>query len=280
MTPRSTVEPGASVRADEVDIEQAGEGSPTEIEGRIEAKNAARSWRALWFQLTGILVVLLALIGWLAVADLSSTELTTLAPAALFGHTVAHLQLTLLATVIVLVVAIPLGILLTRPSLRFLSGPALAVANIGQAAPSIGVLVLLAFWLGFGFWSSVIALVVYGVLPVLRNTMVGLQHVDQRLVEAGRGMGMSAVSVLLKVELPMAVPVMLAGIRTALVLLVGTATLATFINGGGLGDLITTGVQLNLPSVLVTAAILVALLALLIDWVGRVVEHVARPKGL
>lgn len=280
MTPRSTVEPGGPVRAHEVDADQPGAETPSEIEGRVEAKNAARSWRALWFQLVGILVVLLALVGWLSVADLSSTELTTLAPAALFGHTVAHLQLTLLATVIVLVVAIPLGILLTRPALRFLSGPALAVANIGQAAPSIGVLVLLAFWLGFGFWSSVIALVVYGVLPVLRNTMVGLQHVDQRLVEAGRGMGMSAVSVLLKVELPMAVPVMLAGIRTALVLLVGTATLATFINGGGLGDLITTGVQLNLPSVLVTAAILVALLALLIDWVGRVVEHVARPKGL
>ena len=280
MTPRSTVQPAGLARGDEADAEQADAGSPSQIEGRIEAKTATRSWRALLFQLAGIIVVLLALIGWLAVADLTPAELTTLAPAALLGHTVAHLQLTLLATVIVLVVAIPLGILLTRPKLRFLSGPALAVANIGQAAPSIGVLVLLAFWLGFGFWSSVIALVVYGVLPVLRNTMVGLQHVDQRLVEAGRGMGMSAISVLLKVELPMAVPVMLAGIRTALVLLVGTATLATFINGGGLGDLITTGVQLNLSTVLVTAAILVALLALLIDWVGRVVEHVARPKGL
>jgi osmoprotectant transport system permease protein len=269
-----------SFSTEQLDTEELDSESPSAVEGRVEAKTATRSWRALWVQLIGILVVLLAVIGWLAVADLSPTELTTLAPAALFGHTVAHLQLTLLATVIVLVVAIPLGVVLTRPKLKFLSGPALAVANIGQAAPSIGVLVLLAFWLGFGFWSSVIALVVYGVLPVLRNTMVGLQHVDQRLVEAGRGMGMSALSVLFTVELPMAVPVMLAGIRTALVLLVGTATLATFINGGGLGDLITTGVQLNLPTVLVTGAILVALLALLIDWVGRVVEHVAKPKGL
>jgi osmoprotectant transport system permease protein len=283
MTRREARERTASVgsgRTDNLDTEELDSESPSDVEGRIEAKTATRSWRALWFQLGGILVILLALVGWLAVAPLSATELTTLAPAALFGHTVAHLELTLLATVIVLVVAIPLGVVLTRPKLKFLSGPALAVANIGQAAPSIGVLVLLAFWLGFGFWSSVIALVVYGVLPVLRNTMVGLQHVDQRLVEAGRGMGMSALSVLFTVELPMAVPVMLAGIRTALVLLVGTATLATFINGGGLGDLITTGVQLNLPTVLVTGAILVALLALLIDWVGRVVEHVARPKGL
>jgi osmoprotectant transport system permease protein len=133
---------------------------------------------------------------------------------------------------------------------------------------------------GFGFSAAVIALVLYAILPVLRNTMVGISQVDGRLVEAGRGMGMSAVAVLFKVELPLAVPVMLAGIRTALVLLVGTAALATFINGGGLGILITTGVNLNLVNVLVAGSILVALLALLVDWIGRVVEHVARPKGL
>jgi len=88
------------------------------------------------------------------------------------------------------------------------------------------------------------------------------------------------MAVLFKVELPLAVPVMLSGIRTALVLLVGTATLATFINGGGLGILITTGVNLNLNVVLITGSLLVALLALTIDWLGRVVEQVARPKGL
>ena len=246
----------------------------------IDAGTGRRSWRALVYQLLGILAVLLGLVGWLLVADLSPAELTTLSPAALSAHTLEHLQLTLLSAAIVLAVAIPLGVALTRKSLRFLSGPVLVLANVGQAAPSIGLVVLLAFWLGFGFWAAVIALVLYGVLPVLRNTMVGLQHVDQRLVEAGRGMGMTAAAVLFKVELPMAVPIMLAGIRTALVLLVGTAALATFINGGGLGILITTGVQLNLPAVLVVGSLLVALLALFIDWVGRVVEHVARPKGL
>ena len=91
---------------------------------------------------------------------------------------------------------------------------------------------------------------------------------------------MSSAAVLFRVELPLAVPVMLSGVRTALVLLVGTAALATFVNGGGLGVLITTGVNLSLTPVLVTGALLVALLALLIDWVGRVVEHIARPKGL
>lgn len=266
--------------AETLDTEALDAESGAEAGAVIDAGTGWRSWRALGYQLLGIIAVLLVLGGWLFVADLSPAELTTLAPAALWGHTLEHLQLTLLAAVIVLVVAVPLGIALTRKRLRFLSGPVLVLANIGQAAPSIGLVVLLAFWLGFGFWAAVISLVLYGILPVLKNTMVGLQHVDQRLVEAGRGMGMTAAAVLFKVELPMAVPIMLAGIRTALVLLVGTAALATFINGGGLGILITTGVQLNLPAVLVVGSLLVAVLALFIDWAGRVVEHLARPKGL
>ena len=272
--------PGGEGLPDTGSLDTAAPGIGAAAEADAASDAGQRSWCSLGYQFLGILAVLLCLVGWLLFADLSPAELTTLAPAALWAHTLEHLQLTLLAAAIVLAVAIPLGIALTRKSLRFLSGPVLVLANVGQAAPSIGLVVLLAFWLGFGFWAAVIALVLYGVLPVLRNTMVGLQHVDQRLVEAGRGMGMTAAAVLFKVELPMAVPIMLAGIRTALVLLVGTAALATFINGGGLGILITTGVQLNLPTVLVVGSLLVALLALLIDWVGRVVEHVARPKGL
>lgn len=93
-------------------------------------------------------------------------------------------------------------------------------------------------------------------------------------------MGMSALSVLWRIELPLAVPLMLAGIRTALVLVVGTATLATFVSAGGLGVAITTGVNLDLPRVLITGSVLVSLLALAIDWLGRVVEHIARPRGL
>lgn len=255
-------------------------GTPNDANAVVRVDTVSRSGRGLIFQLLGIVVALLALIIWLLTANLSATELSTLAPSALWGYTVEHVKLTLVAAVIVLVIAIPLGIALTRKPLRFLTGPVLVIANIGQAAPAIGLVVLLAFWLGFGFWSAIVSLVLYAMLPVLRNTMVGLQQVDARLVEAGRGMGMSATAVLFKVELPLAVPVMLGGIRTALVLLVGTAALATFINGGGLGILITTGVNLNLPTVLVAGALLVALLALFIDWAGRVVEHLARPKGL
>jgi osmoprotectant transport system permease protein len=126
----------------------------------------------------------------------------------------------------------------------------------------------------------VIALTLYGLLPVLRNTITGLDGIDPTLVEAGRGLGMSSASVLLRVELPLALPVIMTGVRTALVLVVGTATLATFIAAGGLGDIIQTGISLFLPKLMVAGAVLVALLALLIEWLGRLLELVARPKGL
>nr|WP_217499955.1 ABC transporter permease [Curtobacterium flaccumfaciens] len=232
------------------------------------------------FQPIAILVVLAGFAVWLATADLTPTERTTLNPADILVLTGQHLVLTLQSTVLVLVIGIPLGVVLTRGPLRRASPYVLAVANFGQAAPAVGLIVLLAAWLGLNSSSAVIALVLYAILPVLRNTMIGVQSVDDRLVEAGRGMGMSAFSVLMRVELPLAVPVMLSGIRTALVLLVGTASLATFVGAGGLGLLITTGVTLFLPKVLVAGALLVALLALSIDWLGRVVETVARPKGL
>jgi len=238
------------------------------------------SWRGLVIQPVAILVVLGAFALWLANADLTASERSTLNPSGLLDLTWQHVMLTIVSTVIVLVIAIPLGIALTRGPLRKASGAILAVANFGQAAPAVGLVVLLAFWLGFTFWAAVVALVLYAILPVLRNTIIGIESVDSRLVEAGRGMGMSAAAVLLKVELPLAVPVMLAGIRTALVLLVGSAALATFIGAGGLGLLITTGVNLFLPKVLVSGALLIALLALSIDWLGRIVETFARPKGL
>ncbi|KUM29743.1 ABC transporter permease [Glutamicibacter mishrai] len=236
--------------------------------------------RTLIWQIVAILAAFAVLMVWLLNADLTETERQTLDPATIWGYTLEHLKLTVISTVIVLIIAIPLGILLTRPSLRRAAPAVRAIANFGQAAPAIGVVVLLAFWLGFGAKTAIVSLVIYAILPVLSNTIVGLQQVDQRIVEAGRGIGMSLMAVLFKVELPLAVPVMLSGIRTALVLLVGTATLATFINGGGLGILITTGVNLNLNVVLITGSLLVALLALTIDWLGRVVEQVARPKGL
>ncbi|PWH06348.1 ABC transporter permease [Brachybacterium endophyticum] len=252
----------------------------TTASGTGTTTESVRGWRALGIQILVLLAILFGFGIWVANAPLSPTERNTLNLSTILELTGQHLALTIVATVIVLVIAIPLGILLTRGPFRKIAEPVLAIANFGQAAPAVGLIVLLFMLVPDGFRASIIALVLYAILPVLRNTMIGIRGVDQRLVEAGRGMGMTAASVLLRVELPLAVPVMLSGIRTALVLLVGTASLAAFVSGGGLGLLITTGVNLYLFSVLISGALLIAVLALIVDWVGRVVEHVARPKGL
>lgn len=227
-----------------------------------------------------VLVAFLAYVVWRQTADLGSVERSQLGWSTVWGLIGEHVRLTVYSAVAVVAVAVPLGVLLTRGRARRAAPLVVGVANAGQAAPSVGLIVLLAMWLGFGVTTSVVALTLYGLLPVLRNTITGLQGVDPMLVEAGRGMGMSAAGVLLRVELPLAVPVIMAGVRTALVLLVGTATLATFINGGGLGAILQTGITLFETSLMVVGALLVALLALLVEWVGRLLELLARPKGV
>ena len=217
---------------------------------------------------------------WHATADLDSVEQSSLAWPTIWQQIGQHVKITFVSAFFVVIIAVPLGILLTRRRTKAAAPVIVGFANAGQAAPSVGLIVLFAMWLGFGFRTTVIVLTVYAILPVLRNTIVGLQGVDPTLVEAGRGVGMSASAVLLRVELPLALPVIMTGVRTALVLLVGTATLATFINGGGLGATLQAGISLLRYSVIVWGAVLVALLALLIEWLGRVLEMLARPKGV
>ncbi|PJN37505.1 permease [Streptomyces sp. CB02959] len=191
-----------------------------------------------------------------------------------------HLQLTAVSTIFVLVIAIPLGIALTRPRLRRATPFAMAVANLGQAVPALGLLVLLVIWLGIGARSAIVGMVVYAVLPVLANTIAGLRGIDPTLTEAARGIGMSPLGVLTKVELPLAVPLILAGVRTALVLNVGTATLATFGGGGGLGDLISAGIITQRMPVLILGSVLTVALALLVEWLASLAELLLRPRGL
>lgn len=192
----------------------------------------------------------------------------------------AHIDITLRSTLAVLVIALPLGAILTRSRFRWLGGPLLAVANSGQAVPAYGLLVLLMTWLGTGPSTAVVALAAYTILPVLRNTMVGLDQVDQGAIEAGRGMGMTKLQLLSRIEVPLAVPVILAGVRTALVINVGTASLAFLIGGGGLGVTIFSGIQLNRELVVFTGAAMTALLALSVDWMAAVAERLLRPRGL
>ncbi len=225
-------------------------------------------------------VVCLALYLYVSSQELDSIEARRLTADFIAQSTIRHLYLVGLSTVLVILIAVPFGILLTRPFMRRYTPTIVAVASTGQAVPSIGVIVLLALFVTFGLRIAIIALVVYAFLPVLRNTMVGLQQVDESVIEAGRGMGMTKLGVLAKIELPLAVPVMLAGVRTALVINVGTAAIATLINAGGLGDIIYTGLIQNRRIVTLTGGVLTGVLALMVDYAAGIAEDVLRPRGL
>ncbi len=227
-------------------------------------------------------LVLLALYLWVSAQPLDLIEQRSLSSTYIFSRMGKHMALTGVVAASVLVIAIPLGVLLTRAWSRRIAGPVLAVANMGQATPSLGLIVLFAVtFVSLGVNQiAVIAFVLYGILPVLRNTIAGLHQVDRSVVESARGMGMTRTAVLWQIELPLAVPVMLAGIRTALVITVGTVALATFVGAGGLGDIISNGINSNRTVVLVTGSALVAVLALTVDWVAGIAEDLLRPRGL
>lgn len=236
---------------------------------------------ALWLTPIVLAVLALLLAMYLRGLDLNFQQASALDwDSRLWPQLRQHLSITLWSTLLVLAIAVPLGVLLTRPGWRRLAPPVLTGANGGQAIPAYGLLVLFLAWLGQGQRTAVYALVVFAILPVLRNTMVGLDQVERATIEAGRGMGMTRLGVLWKIELPLAVPVMLAGVRTALVINVGMATLAFLIGGGGLGITINSGLKLRQDEVVFVGAAMVALVALAVDWLGAVAERFLRPRGV
>ncbi|WP_409300834.1 osmoprotectant update ABC transporter permease/substrate-binding subunit OpuFB [Peribacillus sp. SCS-155] len=185
----------------------------------------------------------------------------------LFNTLIEHIQISLIALILAILLAIPLGIYITKKK-RVAEG-IIAITAVLQTIPSLALLGILIPLFGIGRTPAIIALVVYALLPILRNTYTGIKEVDPALIEAARAMGMNRSKRLTKVELPLAMPVIMAGIRTAMVLIVGTATLAALIGAGGLGDLILLGIDRNNSSLILLGAIPAALLAILFDQLLR-----------
>lgn len=229
--------------------------------------------------LTPLLLVLAAVgvVVW-AHHGAAGAEAGVLATASLTRRVREHVGLCAVSTALAVAAALPAGVAATRPGLRRLGPPLLFVANVGQSVPTIAVLALAFSVTGIGFRTAVIGLWAYSLLPVLRNTVAGLAGVDPAVVEAARGMGMSPAQVLRRVELPLAWPVIVAGIRTAAVVNVGTAALATFVGAGGLGALITVGLDNQRDRILYTGAALTALLALAVDWALAVLADLTSPR--
>ena len=243
-----------------------------------------RRWQAAQLDLivTPVLAVLLAVlltVVWVY-SDFDETTARILEPDQLARQAGQQLWLAAWSTVLVIAIAVPLGILVTREGAPAVKDNLVSVLGLGQAVPAYGLIVLFFVWLGQGGLTVIIALTTFALLPVLRNTIVGLEQVDVSTIEAGKGMGMTGLQRLRSIELPLAVPVIVAGIRTAVVINVGMAALAFLIGGGGLGETINAGLKLNRPTAIFVGAVLVALLALAFDWVGALAQRYLRPKGI
>lgn len=171
-----------------------------------------------------------------------------------------HLQITLVALAIAIVLALPLGILLVRRPRLY--GPVMAVLSALYTIPSISLLVLFIPLIGLGFWPTVVALVIYCQAILVRNIVAGLRDVDPAVLEAARGMGLNDRQVLWGVELPLAAPVILAGVRVATLSTIAIATVAAFFNAGGLGALIREGISQDYGDKIVAGVLAVSAIAI------------------
>jgi osmoprotectant transport system permease protein len=212
--------------------------------------------------------------------NIVSTFLTTVTSRSddIMQGLIEHLVLSFVAIFFAILISLPLGIYISRKktSAEFFIG----ITAVFQTIPSLALFGFLVPLLGTGSATAIIALTVYALLPILRNTYTGITGVDQAIIEAGRGMGMTKRQLLYKVELPLSLPFIMAGIRTATVLTVGVATLATFVGAGGLGEIIYRGLSSWNNYLVLAGALPAALLALFFDYLLKLLEKAATPKGL
>ena len=186
---------------------------------------------------------------------------------------ITHLYLVGLSMVLAILVSLPLGILLTRAQFRRFTPVVVGTVNIGQTVPSFAVIALFVGILGIGERTAIFALWVYSLLPILNNTIAGISGVDRALIDASRGMGMTRFNTLRKIEIPLARPVIMAGIRTAVVINAGTAVIAAYVGAGGLGEIIVTGLTVARFQILTLGALYAALVALLLDYFLGIIER-------
>jgi len=198
----------------------------------------------------------------------------------LFYSAWAHLKMVSVAVVIATSLGVPLGILITRPGFERLVLPVIGGASIGQTIPSLAVIAVMAPLLGFGFRSAVVALVIYGVLPVVRNTYASIRSIDPAVIEAARGMGMTRLQIAIRIELPLARPVIMAGIRISTVITVGTAELAVLVGGAGLGKITLTGVFAREALIILQGAAPTAAMAIVLGFFLQSMEKWMTPRGI
>ena len=182
-----------------------------------------------------------------------------------------HLELVVAAELLAIAFAVPLGIVATRSDR--LKGPILSIGNVAQTIPTLAIIALVFPLLGLGFKPALVGLFAYAILPILTNTITGIEDIEAETIEAAKGMGMTDNQILRRIELPLAIPVIFAGIRTSSVINVGTAYLAFFIGGGGLGLWVVGGIRLYNMAQVLAGAIPGALLAIAMDTIFALIER-------
>ena len=196
----------------------------------------------------------------------------------LVSKTIEHFYISIIALLIAIVVAVPLGILLSKT--KRIANVVLTIAGVLQTIPTLAVLAIMIPIFGVGKTPAIVALFIYVLLPILNNTVLGVQNIDKNIIQAGTSMGMTKMQLMKDVELPLALPLIISGIRLSSVYVISWATLASYVGAGGLGDLVFNGLNLYQPPRIISAAILVTCLALLVDFILSLIEKWAVPKGL
>lgn len=196
----------------------------------------------------------------------------------LIQKTGEHFFISIVALLIAIVVAVPIGILLAKT--KKAASIVLTTAGVLQTIPTLAVLAIMIPIFGVGKTPAIIALFVYILLPILNNTVLGVQNINPDVRQAAISMGMTKFQLMKDVEMPLALPLILSGIRLSSVYVISWATLASYVGAGGLGDFVFNGLNLYNQIMIVSAAVLVTALALIVDYVLRAVEKWAVPKGL
>ncbi|EGG63023.1 ABC transporter permease [Staphylococcus epidermidis] len=196
----------------------------------------------------------------------------------LLSKAVEHFYISMFALLLAIVVAVPLGILLSKTQRR--ANVVLTVAGVLQTIPTLAVLAIMIPIFGVGKTPAIVALFIYVLLPILNNTVLGVKNIDKNVIQAGQSMGMTKFQLMKDVEMPLALPLIISGIRLSSVYVISWATLASYVGAGGLGDLVFNGLNLYQPPMIISAAIVVTLLALVIDFILSLVEKWVVPKGL
>jgi osmoprotectant transport system permease protein len=237
---------------------------------------AASSWQGL----SRIFVIAIAIAFGIGMERSGLLEEILKYRAEIVYQTQQHIKLVVVSGGLAILAGVPFGILLSRRAMRRVAEPIMQVLNVSTTIPTLAILALAMSVMGIGERPAIFALWLHALLPIVRNSYEGMRALPAHMLEAARGMGMQPRQILRRVELPNALPIILAGIRTALVINVGTVPLAFLIGGGGLGELIFSGIDLFEPGMMLAGAIPTGILAVILDFLlGRLTVLVV-PRGV